>query len=54
MALNQLQIIGLTGIPEVSTGDDLPHLIAQAIGEDDLRVHNQDILVIAQISRAHV
>ncbi len=48
MALNQLQIIGLTGIPEVSAGDDLPHLIAQAIGEDDLRVHNQDILVIAQ------
>ena len=47
MPLKQLQIIGLSGLPEVVAGDDLPHLIADAIGKDKLRVHNQDILVIA-------
>ena len=54
MPLKQLQVFGLLGLPEVADGDDLPHLIAQAILQDDLKVHNQDILVIAQkiISKA--
>ena len=47
MPLNQLKVTGLPGLPEVAAGDDLPHLIAQAIRGSDLRVHNGDILVIA-------
>ncbi len=48
MPLNQLKIIGLSGLPEVAAGDDLTPLIAQAIRQKDLRVNNGDILVIAQ------
>jgi coenzyme F420-0:L-glutamate ligase/coenzyme F420-1:gamma-L-glutamate ligase len=48
MPLNQLKITGLSGLPEIAPGDDLPHLIAQAIGRDNLRVHQGNILVIAQ------
>ncbi len=45
--MKQLKITGLSGLPEVVAGDDLPDLISHAIVRDDLRVHNQDILVIA-------
>ena len=48
MPLNQLKVTGLSGLPEVAVGDDLPRLITQAIGRDDLRVENDDILVITQ------
>jgi coenzyme F420-0:L-glutamate ligase/coenzyme F420-1:gamma-L-glutamate ligase len=48
MPLKQLRVIGLSGLPEVSAGDDLPSLIADAMGRDSLQIHNQDILVIAQ------
>ncbi|MEE8349648.1 MAG: coenzyme F420-0:L-glutamate ligase [Acidobacteriota bacterium] len=47
MPLTQLKITGLSGLPEVVAGDDLPDLIAQAIVRNDLRVQNHDILVIA-------
>ncbi|MEE2821772.1 MAG: coenzyme F420-0:L-glutamate ligase [Acidobacteriota bacterium] len=48
MSLKRLQVIGLSGLPEVAAGDDLPNLITTAIRQDDLRVNNKDIFVIAQ------
>lgn len=48
MSLKRLQIIGLLGLPEITAGDDLPNLITTAIRQDDLRVNNKDIFVIAQ------
>jgi coenzyme F420-0:L-glutamate ligase/coenzyme F420-1:gamma-L-glutamate ligase len=38
----------LPGLPEVKPGDDLARLIAEAAAENDLRVAEGDILVLAQ------
>ena len=47
MPINQLRVIGLSGLPEVTTGANLGNLIAQSIRQADLAVQNKDIFVIA-------
>lgn len=41
-----LQVIGLTGIPEVAPGDDVPKLIAEAIRSNGQTLRDGDILVV--------
>jgi coenzyme F420-0:L-glutamate ligase / coenzyme F420-1:gamma-L-glutamate ligase len=48
MMLPQINIIGLTGIPEIVEGDDLPGLIAAAARDARLEIRERDVLVIAQ------
>ena len=42
-----IQIIPLPGLPEISPGDDLARLIAEAIRQTDIRVGAKDIFVVA-------
>jgi coenzyme F420-0:L-glutamate ligase/coenzyme F420-1:gamma-L-glutamate ligase len=44
----QLQVIGLVGIPEVRSGDDLPALIIEAAREQGTGVQDGDVLVVTQ------
>ena len=44
----ELRIIGVTGIPEVQTGDSLSHLILQAVYRQGEEIRSGDILVITQ------
>ncbi|MEW6128716.1 MAG: coenzyme F420-0:L-glutamate ligase [Acidobacteriota bacterium] len=46
--LPQFTVIGLTGIPEIQTGDDLPSLIVKAAGDANLQIQEGDVFVIAQ------
>lgn len=46
--LPQLTVTGLTGIPEIQAGDDLPALITKAIHSAQVEIHNGDVFVIAQ------
>jgi coenzyme F420-0:L-glutamate ligase / coenzyme F420-1:gamma-L-glutamate ligase len=48
MMLPQINIIGLTGIPEIVAGDDLPALIVTAARNARLEIQQGDVLVIAQ------
>lgn len=48
MTRSSIQIIGLPGIPEVSIGDDVATLIAEAARSADLCFINRDVVVIAQ------
>jgi coenzyme F420-0:L-glutamate ligase / coenzyme F420-1:gamma-L-glutamate ligase len=48
MTIPELRIIGVTTIPEIKEGDDLPSLIAAAAREMGLEIANRDIFVVAQ------
>ncbi|HXU07580.1 MAG TPA: coenzyme F420-0:L-glutamate ligase [Blastocatellia bacterium] len=48
MNRSSIQIIGVPGMPEVSTGDDIATLIAEAARSDDLNLLDHDVVVIAQ------
>jgi coenzyme F420-0:L-glutamate ligase/coenzyme F420-1:gamma-L-glutamate ligase len=48
MQLLQINIIGLAGLPEIKTGDDLSSLIFRAAVESGLEITAGDTLVIAQ------
>jgi len=48
MNKSSIQIIGVPGIPEVSSGDDAATLIAEAVRSDDLNLIDRDVVVIAQ------
>lgn len=48
MAVSELNVIGLPGLPEVSTGADLAALIAQSVGDARLEVKDRNIFVVAQ------
>ena len=48
MTRSSIQIIGVPGIPEVSTGDDVAALIAEAVRSADLNLLDRDVVVIAQ------
>lgn len=48
MTRSSIQIIGVPGIPEVSTGDDVAALIAEAARSADLNLLDRDVVVIAQ------
>ena len=43
-----VQALGVEGIPEVQEGDDLAHLIADALGKQGLEPEVGDILVVTQ------
>ena len=45
---SRIELIGLDGIPEVSPGDDLAGLIADAATASDLRLTDADVLVVTQ------
>jgi coenzyme F420-0:L-glutamate ligase/coenzyme F420-1:gamma-L-glutamate ligase len=45
---SSIQIIPLAGLPEIGPGDDLSRLIAEAVKEQDLRVAEGDLFVVAQ------
>lgn len=46
--LPQISIIGLTGIPEIVVGDDLPAMIVSAAQNAQLEIQEGDVFVIAQ------
>ena len=48
MTRPQIDIIGLRGIPEITTGDDIPSLIAGAARAAPLKIRDRDIFVVAQ------
>jgi coenzyme F420-0:L-glutamate ligase/coenzyme F420-1:gamma-L-glutamate ligase len=48
MTRSSIQIIGVPGIPEVSSGDDVATLIAEAARSADLNFLEHDVVVIAQ------
>jgi len=45
---NQIQIIGLKGIPLIKKGDDISQVIIEALKKNNLSLKNKDIIVIAQ------
>jgi coenzyme F420-0:L-glutamate ligase/coenzyme F420-1:gamma-L-glutamate ligase len=45
---SRLEIIALDGMPEVTPGDDLPRLIADALNASHLRLADGDVLVVTQ------
>lgn len=48
MTIPEIRVIGLTGIPEIAAGDDLPSLVIAAARRMRLGVNEHDIFVIAQ------
>jgi coenzyme F420-0:L-glutamate ligase/coenzyme F420-1:gamma-L-glutamate ligase len=48
MTISEIRIIGVMGIPEISAGDDLPSLIAEAAREMNIAIFDRDIFVVAQ------
>jgi coenzyme F420-0:L-glutamate ligase/coenzyme F420-1:gamma-L-glutamate ligase len=48
MTRSRIQIIGVPGIPEVSTGDDVATMIREAADSADLKLLDRDVIVIAQ------
>jgi len=48
MKRSSIHIIGVPGMPEVSTGDDVATLIREAARSADLNLLDHDVLVIAQ------
>jgi coenzyme F420-0:L-glutamate ligase/coenzyme F420-1:gamma-L-glutamate ligase len=42
-----IEIIALAGLPEIAPGDDLSHLIAEAVKRQDLRISAGDIFIVA-------
>src|SRR5262245_56828668 len=51
---NRIEVIGIPGIPEVSSGDDVASFISQAIRAVQLRLVDRDVVIVAQkiISKA--
>ncbi len=52
--MNSVEIIPVTGLPEIKEGDALAHLILNALEADGVKIQDRDILVLAQkiISKA--
>jgi len=48
MSRPSIQIIGMPGMPEVSTGDDVATMIREAADSADLKLLDRDVVVIAQ------
>jgi len=44
----ELQIIGITDIPEIQPGDDLPEILLRALSQQGRALEDRDILVIKQ------
>ena len=45
---NEIQIIGLQGVPLITPGDDITQIILNALEQNDLSLKNGDIILIAQ------
>ncbi len=48
MAVPDLRVIGLTGLPEIKPGDDLPALIVEAAGRQGTALASGDVVVVTQ------
>lgn len=48
MTVPEIRIVGLTGIPEIKAGDDLPSLIIAAARRMSFEIKDHDVFVIAQ------
>ncbi|MBN2005001.1 MAG: coenzyme F420-0:L-glutamate ligase [Anaerolineae bacterium] len=48
MSTPQIALYALTGIPEVCPGDDLAHLVLEALQHNNLALENGDVLVVTQ------
>ena len=46
--MNEIRIIGITGLPEVHAGDDLSAMIVQAAHAQDTTIEERDVLVVTQ------
>jgi coenzyme F420-0:L-glutamate ligase / coenzyme F420-1:gamma-L-glutamate ligase len=46
--MTQVQIFPLAGLPEISEGDDLAHLIVDLVHDSDIEIADGDVFVIAQ------
>jgi coenzyme F420-0:L-glutamate ligase/coenzyme F420-1:gamma-L-glutamate ligase len=46
--MSDIHIYALPGLPEIRPGDDLAALIADACGPADLRLHDGDVVAVAQ------
>ncbi len=46
--MNEIRIIGLTGIPEIRAGDDLPAMIVAAARGGGVAIEDGDVLVVTQ------
>lgn len=46
--MSEVRIIGLTGIPEIHAGDDLPSLIIAAARDNQIAIEDGDVLVVTQ------
>jgi coenzyme F420-0:L-glutamate ligase/coenzyme F420-1:gamma-L-glutamate ligase len=48
MSIKEVRVIGVTGMPEIVAGDDLPSIIAASVARMELEIERGDIFVIAQ------
>ena len=48
MTNRRLELIAVSGIPQVTTGDDLGNIIADSIAAANLKLIDGDVLVVAQ------
>lgn len=48
MTIPEIRIIGVTGMPEIGAGDDLPSIIAASVRGMNLEIVEGDIFVVAQ------
>src|SRR5512134_1611360 len=45
---NKIELIGVSGIPEVKEGDDVAALIARALRDAHMEAADSDVIVVAQ------
>lgn len=48
MSIPEVRVIGISGLPQVTAGDDLGDLIVQAVRGVALEIENKDVFVVAQ------
>ena len=48
MAPPEVRLIGITGLPEVHSGDDLPAMLIEAAARQGTPLEDGDILVVTQ------
>ncbi len=46
--MSELRIVGLTGMPDISPGDDLAAAVLEAMAAQDLALRDGDVLAVAQ------
>ena len=48
MGSERIEVIGLTGLPEITSGDDLAELVLEACRRDGLQLVDGDVVVVTQ------